>query len=136
MPWAKGQSGNPTGRKPGTGKVDRLRKKLEAHVPEVLDALVAKAKEGDTAASKLLLDRVLPTLKPIEQTVSVPMGETFSESGQTVLQAVGAGQIPPSQATQLLQAIGMLARVTEVEELARRLEDLEGKVNGKHPTPA
>lgn len=117
MPWQKGQSGNPTGRKPGTGKVERLRKKLESHVPEVLDTLASKAKEGDTTAIKLLLDRVMPALKPKEQPVSVPLvGDTLTDVGETVLRAAGAGAFAPGQASQLVSAVVGLARVREMDE--------------------
>ena len=58
--WKAGESGNPNGRPPGTGEVAKLRDSIAAHVPEIIVQLVAKAKEGDAQAARLLLERVLP----------------------------------------------------------------------------
>lgn len=41
MTWHKGNSGNPNGRKPGTGKVARLRASIEKQLPAILEALTA-----------------------------------------------------------------------------------------------
>ena len=60
MKWQTGQSGNPGGRKPGSGKIDKLRAALAKELPEVLEALVAQAKAGDTGAIKLVLERTVP----------------------------------------------------------------------------
>ena len=57
MPWAPGRSGNPKGRAPGTGKIDKLRAALAKELPDVLAALVAQAKAGDTGAIRLILER-------------------------------------------------------------------------------
>ncbi len=43
MLWAKGQPGNTKDRKPGAGKIESLHKKLESHIPDVLDALGSQA---------------------------------------------------------------------------------------------
>ena len=66
MKWQTGQSGNPSGRKPGSGKIDKLRAALGKELPEVLDALVAQAKAGDTAAIRLILERTVPALRPVD----------------------------------------------------------------------
>jgi hypothetical protein len=58
--WRKGQSGNPIGRKAGTGRIEEYRGLLDPHIPELLTVLVAKAKEGDMAALRLVLDRLYP----------------------------------------------------------------------------
>ena len=58
--WGQGKSGNPGGRPIGTGRVNEYRKLLDPHVPDLLDILVQKAKGGDLAALRLVLDRVYP----------------------------------------------------------------------------
>ena len=130
MTWTKGQSGNPGGRKPGSGKVEKLRKKLEAHIPAVLDALVEMAKEGDTSAIKILLERVMPALKPVEQPVTIPLGDTLTDAGENVLKAAGAGTLAPGTASQLIQAVVGLARVRELEALEDRIAQLEQRSAG------
>ena len=69
--WAKGQSGNPRGKPAGSGAVQKLRAALEGDIPEILAALAAQAKAGDVGAARLILDRVLPPLKAVEQPVEL-----------------------------------------------------------------
>ena len=44
-----------------------------------------------------------------------------------MLASVASGELAPGQGAALLGAIGTLARVTEIDELARRIEVLEEK---------
>ena len=126
--WKAGESGNPAGRKPGTGEVAAIRAAIAERVPELLAAMMAKALEGDIGAARLLLERAIAPLKAAEQpqALSLPDG-TLTDQGRAVLAAVAAGELAPGQGAALLGAIGTLARVAEVDELARRIEVLEGK---------
>jgi hypothetical protein len=128
-----GVSGNPKGRPRGTGKVGAIREAMNAHVPEVIAQLIALARAGDVQAIRLLLDRTVPALRPIELPVSiaVPTDVTLAAQGQAVVAAVSAGKIAPSQAAVLLAGLGALARVKEVEELEARIAALEGLGNGE-----
>ena len=60
-----GQSGNPSGRPKGTGSVAKLREAIQEEMPEIIDAVVSAAKAGDISAAKILIDKVIPTLKPV-----------------------------------------------------------------------
>lgn len=125
--WKAGESGNPAGRKPGTGEVARLRAAIADRVPELLAAMMTRALEGDVGAARLLLERAIAPLKGIEQAVelALPDGGTLTAQGRAVLSAVALGDLAPGQGAQLLAAIGSLARVTEIDELTLRLEKLE-----------
>ena len=129
MPWAPGRSGNPKGRTPGTGKVEKLRAALTKELPEVLDALVAKAKEGDTGAIKLILERIVPALRPVDAAapLDLPVGGGLAEQGRAVLVALAAGHLPVNQASSILQGLGSLAKLIETDELEARIAALEGK---------
>ncbi|MDG4553600.1 MAG: hypothetical protein P9E24_05050 [Candidatus Competibacter sp.] len=70
MKWQSGQSGNPGGRKPGTGKIEKLR---------------------------------------------------------AVLAALASGYLPVNQAAGILQGLGNLAKLVELDELEKRIAALEGK---------
>ena len=131
--WKAGESGNPAGRKPGTGEVARLRAAIADRVPELLAAMMTRALEGDVGAARLLLERAIAPLKGIEQAVelALPDGGTLTAQGRAVLLAVAAGELAPSQGAALLGAIGTLARVTEIDELDARLTKLEEKQNAK-----
>lgn len=130
--WKAGESGNPKGRKPGTGEVAKLRDSIAAHLPAIITQLVTKAKEGDSQAARLLLERVLPPIKPIEQPTMLilPDDGTLTAKAAAVLTAAAAGVLAPGQAAQLITALGTLAKITEVDELAARITALETMKNG------
>jgi hypothetical protein len=89
---------------------------------------MAQALEGDTAAARLLLERAIAPLKAAEQpqALTLPDG-TLTDQGRAVLASVAAGELAPGQGAALLGAIGTLARVVEIDELAQRVAKLEEK---------
>lgn len=61
-----GQSGNPAGRPPGAkSTASALRKELitDEDLQEIVDTVIAKAKEGDLTAAGMILDRRIPRLR-------------------------------------------------------------------------
>ena len=125
--WQPGQTGNPKGRPPGQSEITRLRASLTGDVPDILAGLVLAAKGGDVQAARLILERILPPIKAIEQAVELqlPDGGTLTAKASAVLSAVAAGELAPGQGAALLGAIGTLARVTEIDEIEARLSKLE-----------
>ena len=131
--WKPGQSGNPSGRRPGTGQLAKLRETIATSIPELLENLIEKARGGDVQAARLLLERVLPPVRAAEavQPLTLPDG-SLTDQGRAVLRAVAEGVLAPGQGAQLLSGIAGLARVAELDEIARRLDALEGKTDGQH----
>ena len=86
--WKAGQSGNPKGRPAGAGEIAKLRVGIAAHVPAIIATLTAAALAGDVSAARLLLERVIPSLKPAEEAapVNLPDG-TLTEQGRAVVAA-------------------------------------------------
>lgn len=127
--WKPGQSGNPAGRKPGTGEVAQLRAAISERVPELLAAMMTKALEGDVGAARLLLERAVAPLKGVEQAVllTLPDGGTLTAKANAMLCAAATGDIAPGQAAQLIAALGTLAKISEVDDLAARITNLEVK---------
>lgn len=76
--------------------------------------------------------RVLPSLKPIEQPVALllPSGEGLTAQGVAIVEAVAAGALAPSQGAALLTGLGSLARIKEIDELDKRISQLEGVSRG------
>jgi hypothetical protein len=124
--WKPGSSGNPGGRKPGTGVVAKVRESIAKDVPSIVAAMVKAAKGGDVGAARLLLERTVAPLKAAEENVALVLeGATLTEQGRSVLRAIADGTVAPSQGSQILTSIGALARVTETDEFERRIRALE-----------
>jgi hypothetical protein len=130
--WKPGQSGNPKGKAANSGEVSRIRAAIAAELPAILKTLVEQALAGDTQAARLLLERTVAPLKAMEpaQAIALPAG-SLTDQGRAVLAAVAAAELAPGQGAQLLSAIGSLARVAEIDELAQRIEVLEKQQEGK-----
>jgi len=130
--WRPGQSGNPSGRPRGISSAASLRNRLGKDLDAIVDKLVALAKEGDVQASRALLERCIPTLKPTEVPAAIPMpeGGGLVACGEAILQAAASGHLAPGQAGQLLAGLGCLAKLRESEELEARIEALEAAAKG------
>lgn len=129
--WKPGMSGNPRGRKPGSGEVAKLRAAIAEHVPGIVAQLVEAAQAGDVQAARLLLERVIPPVKAAEVAQPVALaGETLTAQGRAVLAAVAAGELAPGQGAALLGALGTLAKLAETDELEARIAVLEGRRHG------
>jgi hypothetical protein len=123
--FAKGVSGNPSGRPKSESTV--LRAKLAEHGEAVARVVLDAAKAGDLTACKLILERLLPALKSTAAPVAVeiPKDAGLTDSGRAILGAITGGDLPPDIGAQLVAALGSLARVSEIDELEKRLAALE-----------
>ena len=125
--WQKGQSGNPAGRQKGSINVEtRLRRLID--VEALITRLHEAALKGNTRAAELLLDRALPSLRPVAEAVELPGlkdAATLTAKAERIVELAAEGKISPDIATALLSAIGTLAKATEIDELTRRIEALE-----------
>ena len=120
--WKPGTSGNPAGRKPGVGEVAKTRAAMAEHVPALVAMLMARAMDGDIGAARLLLERTIAPLKASEEAaqLTLPNG-SLTEQGRAVVAAVAAGELAPGQGAALLASLGTLAKLTEADELERRI---------------
>lgn len=124
-----GKSGNPKGRPRGVPDCrSEWRDGLAKHLPALIDQLVDKAKAGDEFAIKLILERVAPPLRSQGPTVNIKDMEKakgLAAKAEVVLTALACGGLPIDAGRSLLEAIGAVARISEVDELAKRVEALE-----------
>ena len=126
--WKPGQSGNPAGRPRGVSEVGKIRAGIAARLPEILEKLIQLSLQGDTAAARLLLERAIAPLRSIDPAVMLNLPDgTLTDKGRAVLASVAAGQLAPSTGTALVAAIAQLARVAEIDELTRRMDQFEAE---------
>jgi hypothetical protein len=122
-----GVSGNPKGRPKDKTPATQLRKSIIDDMPEIILKLVEQAKDGDTAAAKILLDRCVPALKPQAMAISLPVNGTLAEQGGEIIRATLSGHIPPDIGAQLITALANQSKIIEIDELTQRIEALELK---------
>ncbi len=120
-----GISGNPAGRPKDKTPATLLRKLILDDMPDIILKLVEQAKNGDTAAAKILLDRCCPVLKPQAMTINLPTNGTLAEQGNEIIRATLSGQIPPDIGAQLISALSNQGKLIELQELTQRVEKLE-----------
>lgn len=120
MRFEKGKSGNPAGKKAGSGKLQKLRASMEADIPAILDTLITQAKAGDPVSARLILERTLPSLKP-ESRSPTPA----PTSPDAITAALENGSITIDQGTALMGIASMKVKLQEGQELLDRLTALE-----------
>jgi len=135
MKFKPGTSGNPDGRPQGSkNRATKLLEALDADVPALLTVTKEKALQGDMTAMRLLLERVLPVRKPVApmlELVELEDAVTLTAKAQAVIAGVARGTVPPDIAGLLITAIGATAKVLEVDELDKRVAQLEVLKNGE-----
>jgi hypothetical protein len=119
----------PRGRPLGTYQIGRLRASLAEQVPAIIEALVAAAKQGDTAAAKLVLERVVPALRSEELPVRLDgFSGSRAEMISAVVQAIADGKLDTSRGGRL---IALLAP-SVLDEKISRFEHLLEDANDEH----
>lgn len=123
--FAPGVSGNPAGR-PKSASTE-LRRQLSEHGTELVSKAVEMALAGDAQALRICLDRIAPPLKaqPAPIHVDLDGAEGLAGVSRRLVDEAAAGRVPADVASQLVSALGQVARITEIDELERRLDALE-----------
>jgi hypothetical protein len=103
---------------------------LEPYAEELIQRVVGMAKEGDMAALKLCLDRLCAPLRPTDRLITIEDldgCEGLSCKGEMILTSVASGAINPVEASNLMSAIFSQATIIEIDELERRVAELESR---------
>ena len=128
--FQKGQSGNPAGKPKGarhrtTLAVDAL---LDGEAETITRKAIELAKEGDTVALRLCLDRLSPARKDRPVAFALPAIESTADvvkASAALLHAVASGELTPSEAAELGRLVEAHVRAIELTDVQARLEALE-----------
>ena len=126
--WHKGmKSPWPAGRPSGSTPRTKLTQRMLEDADGIVDAIVAKALEGDTGAAGLIMSRIIPALKAQSEKVQFDFDPSQSVSRQIeqVLAAIASGAVSADVAKQIIDAVGTLSACRVVEELEMRIITLE-----------
>lgn len=127
-----GQSGNPAGKAKGTRNATTLA--LEALLDGEAEALTRRAielaQDGDTVALRLCLDRLLPSRKDRPISFALPpivTTDDLPKATGAIVAAVAAGELTPSEASEISKTLDVHVRAIEATELHRRMAALEAR---------
>jgi hypothetical protein len=125
--FTKGQSGNPAGRPKGTkDKRNELRALLEPHSEELTSKLVNEALGGNMSAMKLCIDRLIPTVRPVDSPIQInALTGSLIDRGESIISEVLEGNIPANQGALLLSCFESLNKIHEIEIMKKQLNSLE-----------
>jgi hypothetical protein len=128
--FVKGVSGNPRGCPRGSRHRATLAAEalLEGEAEKLTRKAVEKALEGDSAALRLCLERILPARKDRSVMVDLPPIETAKDlvaAASALAQAATIGAITPSEAADLSRLVANTAQAIEVAELEERIRKIE-----------
>jgi len=124
-----GESGNPDGRPIGSkDKRTQYRELFEPHADALIQKVINLALDGDTTCLKMCIDRLVSPFRAKNATITLDDIEgTLTEKGEKIINAMGKGKISPSDTSSMLSALAAQARIIEIEELEKRISDLEAR---------
>jgi ERCC4-type nuclease len=105
-----------------------VRELLEERRGDLVTKAIDLALAGDVGALRLCIERLAPPLKSISDAVVIAGladAKTLTEKSEAIVHALGKGAVSPTVAGELLTAVGSLAKAMEVDELTRRVSNLE-----------
>ncbi len=106
---------------------------LNEHGEALLKKCVVMALQGDRAAMRLCMDRLVPPCKESPAQFRLPSLTTaagLAEAQAAVLEAYSRGQLTPSQAATISELLEKYRQSFETEQLEARLQALEQRGRG------
>jgi Family of unknown function (DUF5681) len=131
--FRKGESGNPAGRPAGARNkaTEAAELLLDGEAEALTRKAVERALEGDAAALRLCLDRIIPPRRGrAVQLDGVPPVCSAADLGDTmaaITTAATGGAITPGEAAELARVVEIFVRAVETSDFERRLRQLENR---------
>lgn len=131
-----GQSGNPSGKKPGTrNRTTLIAEQLMAgDVEAVTKSVLAAAMSGDMQAARLILDRVAPVRKgrPVEfELPAIDTAADVAAATGAVALAVAEGELTPEEGQAVAGILEARRKAIETVDHENRIAALEAQREGK-----
>lgn len=131
--FQKGQSGNPAGRPRGSrSKVTVLAEGLiDGEAEAVIRKLISLAKEGDTAALRIVADRIIPPRRDRHINIELPAVNDASSAADAMsllIDAVASGELTGSESDGIAALIEKRAKLSEIADFERRIKALEERM--------
>ena len=129
--FAKGNPGRPPGARHKTTMA--IEKLLDGEAEALTRKAIEIAKEGDTTALRLCLERIAPVRKGALVTFAMPVITTVADvpkAAGAILQAVAKGRLSPDEGASLMAIVESFRRSVETADLSARLEALEKTMGG------
>ena len=131
--FKKGQSGNPSGRPVGSRHTVSLlmEKLLDGEAEKLLKKALEMALAGDGQTLRALIDKLIPNRRDLPIRSDLPKVTAISDLSKltaALLEAVGAGQLTPSEAATLARFVDAHGSAVELGQLEERIKAIEDKV--------
>jgi Family of unknown function (DUF5681) len=135
MPFQKSQSGNPAGRPRGiVNRATALAQNLlSERVEGIARKVIELAEEGDMAAIRVCMERLVPPIKHQPVAVELPPIEKAADSVEamtSIAAAVAAGDLTAAEAAELAKVVDVYVRALDSKGFDDRLSALEKEING------
>jgi hypothetical protein len=112
--------------------LQQLRAQVEHLLPEIIQVLATKARNGDIGAARLLLERVMPAVKPVEAPQALQIsGDGLSGKAKSIVALAASGEVSIGSAAQLVSALSTVAKLIEVDDLLKRVDALEKTIESQ-----
>lgn len=129
MPFVKGRSGNPAGRKPGPGKVGQFRALLESHAVDLIEVAIRQALTGDSAMLRLCLDKIVPNYRSVDPAIAIPRpdfgDDDIANQSHIIIDQLLSGGLAPDVAARIMQSLTLHQAIVELKALEARIAALE-----------